>query len=341
MVKKRKNTKDFKNIFQTVSSKNPIGLKPNNAKVCGWYVLANLSVIMSLLVTIVVFRILVGDSSEEIKSGIISFIQSYKFILFMVCSCSVYSVWKLIKSKEIVKKIYKIRTINSNNQQDELDKQLYTIVSEISKKANLPNTPEVGIYESDDMNAFATGLNRKESLIAFSSALIENMDASQISAVAAHEIAHIANGDMVGMTIIQSSVMAFSIIVQIPLTMINFFYHSVSDSDGKSISDWVITGLITIFQVITFKVTMFWGNLLALYYSRKREFLADAIAAKITTNTSMREALVVLQNFTHPEQTTDETQLAMFKISANDAMVKLLSSHPPLSERIQRLNDVS
>jgi heat shock protein HtpX len=189
------------------------------------------------------------------------------------------------------------------------------------------------------MNAFATGLNRKESLVAFSSSLVENMSASQISAVAAHEIAHIANGDMVAMSIIQSSVMAFSIIIQIPLTIINYFFFSISREEN--FADIVITGLITLLQFITFKLTMFLGNLFALHYSRKREFLADSLSAKITSSESMRNALIALKDFTHPTLDKNEPELAMFKISTNEAIIKLLSSHPPISERIQRLQNAN
>lgn len=240
----------------------------------------------------------------------------------------------LFISKFMAKHSFKIQVINPQDFKDENEQQLYNIIEALSGKAGLPKVPEVGIYKSPDMNAFATGHSRSSSLVAFSSALSEKMDEEAIAAVAAHEIAHITNGDMLSMTIMESMINTIVILIDIGL----FF---VLDDDDDGVLAWLAKTLI---RWIIVGVLMFLGNLLLLWFSRHREFKADKLAAELVSPGSMSKALNKLRededlelpdNIAHAQQS-----YAAFKISSAPAVLDILSTHPALERRIERLKSM-
>lgn len=150
--------------------------------------------------------------------------------------------------------------------------------------------PEITIYESDDMNAFATGRSKNSSLIAISTALLKEMDRDGVEAVIAHEIAHIVNGDMVTQTLLQSLLNIIVSTILIPFTVTRWIYSFGNDSNSRGM---VVFSLI-LETIISF-VLFFIGGLLSKMYSRNREFGADYVAAQLTDPSQMISALKQLQ----------------------------------------------
>lgn len=201
---------------------------------------------------------------------------------------------------------------------------LVSMVEQLARKAGLQVTPEVGIYDSMEVNAFATGPSRNRALVAFSSGLLNRMNRNEIEGVAAHEIAHIANGDMVTMTLLQgiinAFVMFFSRIIAFVLT------QNSRDEEGRSSNPYfLIMFLEMIFGVL--------GMLVIAAFSRHREFRADYGGARFAGKQDMIAALQRLRQ-TY-EMVEPQPALAAFKISGG--VGALFASHPPLEKRIAAL----
>lgn len=216
---------------------------------------------------------------------------------------------------------------------------LYQTVKELALQARLPEMPEVGIYESSDLNAFATGPSKSRSLVAVSSGLLRNMTRKEIEGVLAHEVAHIANGDMVTMTLLQGIVNAFALFMSRLLGwMISQAFRG--DRDERS-SGLGFFGTYMI-QMALEMVFMLLGSLVVAAFSRYREFRADAGGARLAGREPMVAALKKLKMaFEHPQEEEPEmnSPVAALKISGGNRFLKLFSTHPPLDERIERLEN--
>jgi heat shock protein HtpX len=206
------------------------------------------------------------------------------------------------------------------------ERWLVETVHGLAQRAKLPAMPEVGIYESPEVNAFATGPSARRSLVAVSSGIFERMDRDQIAGVLGHEITHISNGDMVTMTLIQGVVNAF---VMFLARVIAF---AVSQSVREE-SRYMVQFLVTIVLEIALSIL---GLLVVAWFSRAREFRADAGGAHLAGRERMVGALQALQRTT---QLVDNQQhaLATLKISGSGGMMALFATHPPLEERIAAL----
>ncbi len=209
----------------------------------------------------------------------------------------------------------------------ETEQWLVTTVAAQAKKAGIA-MPEVAIYDSPEMNAFATGPSKNNSLVAVSTGLLHNMNQDQAEAVLAHEVSHIANGDMVTLTLIQGVVNTFVIFMAKVLAgIVDNFLNSDEEEAGSS---WTYFLFDMIFQML-FGVL---ASVIVAYYSRKREFSADAGAAKLVGADKMRSALERLKQ-NHPSQL--EGSMMAFGIASGKGVAELFSSHPPLDERINAL----
>ncbi len=209
----------------------------------------------------------------------------------------------------------------------ETEQWLVSTVAAQAKKAGIA-MPEVAIYDSPEMNAFATGPSKNNSLVAVSTGLLHNMNQDQAEAVLAHEVSHIANGDMVTLTLIQGVVNTFVIFMAKVLAgIVDNFLNSDEEEGGSS---WTYFLFDMIFQVL-FGVL---ASVIVAYYSRKREFYADAGAAKLVGADKMRSALERLKQ-NHPSQL--EGSMMAFGIASGKGVAELFSSHPPLDERINAL----
>lgn len=190
------------------------------------------------------------------------------------------------------------------------------------------NCPEVAVYNSPDMNAFATGMKRNSALVAVSSGLLNNMTRDEAEAVVAHEISHVANGDMVTLALIQGVVNTF--VIFIARVVGGIIDNALSNSDEES------SGHGFSYFIIVFVLEMIFGVLastIVMYYSRKREFSADSGAASLVGKEKMIAALQRLQKGSEPQL---EGSLMAFGISGKRG-TSLFMSHPPLQKRIEAL----
>lgn len=215
------------------------------------------------------------------------------------------------------------------------DPGLSDLVSRVhffSKRAGLAKMPEVGIYESDDLNAFATGPSRNRSLVAVSTGLLRNMNPQEVDGVLAHEVAHIANGDMVTMTLVQGIVNAF---VMFLARVIGFFASQFVDEGKRNIVQFGVVLVAEIFLGIL-------GMIVVSAFSRRREFRADSGAAEISSSQNMIAALERLKLNQHIQTEADQPAIASLKISGKSkGFLKLFSTHPDLDDRIARLKKFS
>jgi heat shock protein HtpX len=201
---------------------------------------------------------------------------------------------------------------------------LVQMIGELSRKAGLPVCPEVGIYNSPEVNAFATGPSKRRALVAFSTGLLNSMSKNEVEGVAAHEIAHIANGDMVTMTLLQGVINAF---VMFLARVIGFAIAQNSrDNEGRQTSSYFVVMLLEM-------VLGLLGMLVVCAFSRHREYRADRGGAKYAGKADMIAALERLAN--NRRQYDKAPALAAFKISGGPGA--LFSTHPPLESRIEAL----
>ncbi len=213
--------------------------------------------------------------------------------------------------------------------------QVLQMVHQLSRKAGLPAMPEVAIYESPEVNAFATGPSKSNSLVAVSRGLLRRMPGSEVEAVLGHEVSHIANGDMVTMTLLQGIVNAFVMfLARIIAFGLSRALSSRKEDSEQSFSPVTFQLLVFVFEMIF----MVLGSIVIASFSRYREFRADAGGARLTTPEKMIASLKTLQrtlDIQDPEAAKPAFQ--SMKISSPGGIMKLFASHPPLEERIARL----
>ena len=217
--------------------------------------------------------------------------------------------------------------------------ELVRTVHNLARAARLPAMPEVGVYESPEVNAFATGPTKSRSLVAVSTGLLQRMDRSEVEGVLAHEIAHVANGDMVTLTLIQGVVNAFVMF----LARVAAFAVSQAlagnrddDREGATTSPMVQFMMVMLFEVV-FGII---GAMIVASFSRWREYRADAGGAKLAGREKMRSALQRLKSYTEQvDPAHNHPAFEAMKISGKQGgLMALLASHPPLEERIRRLS---
>ncbi len=230
-------------------------------------------------------------------------------------------------SRWMAKRAYGIQLIDGTAQ-DYRAREIYDMVAGLSKKAGLPAVPEVGVYNSPEPNAYATGPSKKKSLVAFSTGLLSSMDKNEVEAVAAHEVSHIANGDMVTMTLLTGVANA----------MVMFLARIIAQALNSFLSDDEDGGLGYFGYIMTVMalemVLMLLASIPLAAFSRFREYRADAGSARITSPAAMASALERLKDAVKAPQRKDS--FAMAKISSS-RRVSLFSTHPSLEDRIARL----
>jgi heat shock protein HtpX len=190
--------------------------------------------------------------------------------------------------------------------------------------------PEVGIFDSPDPNAFATGFSRNNALVAVSTGLMQNMSADEVEAVLGHEISHVANGDMVTLCLLQGVLNTFVIFFA---RIIGFFVDKVLLRSGDNQRSGPGFGFF-ITQFVAQIVLSFLASMIVMWFSRHREFHADAGGARLAGRQKMIGALQALQRSHDPEPLPGE--MAAFGISGG-GVSRLFMSHPPLEERIEAL----
>ena len=208
------------------------------------------------------------------------------------------------------------------------------LVSTVRRQAEAAGIkmPEVAVYDAPEINAFATGPSRNNSLVAVSTGLLRAMNRDEAEAVLAHEVSHVANGDMVTMALIQGVLNTFVIVLARVVGRVIDGYISGGRDGAPGLG----------YYAIVFVLDMVFGlfaSMIAMWFSRYREFRADAGGASLAGRDKMIAALERLSQ-TYGESTLPK-QVAAFGISGGvgHGLKKLLMSHPPLAERIQALRD--
>lgn len=254
------------------------------------------------------------------------------YIPFLMAFCLVWGMGgafiSLLMSKWMAKMFHGVKVIEPNNPNPEL-RALVMKVHELARRAQISKMPEVGIYESVDINAFATGPTKNKSLVAVSTGLLQRMNDKEVEGVLAHEVAHIANGDMVTMTLIQGIVNAFAM----------FFSRILANLVASNVDEKfreIVRFAVTILGDIAFTLL---GSIVVNYFSRRREFRADAGGAKYSSRENMIAALQKLKSVYDLPIPPEEGQTATLMISNRDkgGIAKLFMTHPPLEVRIKAL----
>lgn len=212
------------------------------------------------------------------------------------------------------------------------ERYLLDMIHTLAKRAGLSKMPEVGIYHSPELNAFATGPGKNHSLVAVSSGLLSNLNRDEVEAVVGHEISHIANGDMVTMTLVQGVINSFAMFLSRIAAYAASVAMSRDDERSGEISHMTYYLFTFVFDIL---FTML-GSILVASYSRWREYRADAGGAKLTGRDKM---IAALQRLKAGVDVVDDRApaLAAFKISHHPAWLEIFSTHPPIDKRISRL----
>lgn len=233
----------------------------------------------------------------------------------------------LALSRVMAKMMMGVKTIDPNTASGP-ELFIYKTVEKLALQSGFSRVPEVGIYQSPEINAFATGPTQNRSLVAVSSGLLQQMSKEQIEGVLAHEMTHISNGDMVTMTLVQGVVNAF---VMFLARVIAFAISQNVKEEARASVRFAVTFALEI-------LLSFLGMILVASFSRWREFRADKGGAQLAGKANMISALTRLNEvYGFNSQMPVNQSLAAFKISGKKGFLSLFSSHPPLEERIRRL----
>ncbi len=235
----------------------------------------------------------------------------------------------LFISKWMAKMAYRMRPIEAH------DHQLGFIYQAVQRFANVEGIkmPDVYIYDSPEVNAFATGPSRNNSMVAVSSGLVSGMTREEVEGVLAHEVGHVSNGDMVTMALAQGVLNAFVMF----LSRVAAF--ALSQALRKDDDDGPAFGGGFLHMILVFVFDILFGLLsmpILMWFSRYREYRADAAGAKLAGRENMIAALERLKG-NKDRIDNSNPNLAAFKISGKNNFAKLFSSHPPLDDRIKAL----
>ncbi len=237
-------------------------------------------------------------------------------------------------SKWMAKAAYQIHVIDQP--QGQVESWLVEKVRELAAKAGV-GLPEVGIYESPEANAFATGPSRHRALVAVSTGLLRNMQPREVEGVLAHEVSHVANGDMVTMTLLQGTLNTFVVFLSRVLGFALDQLMRRGDDERRGPGVGYLLGSL-ICQVLLGVL----ASMVVMAYSRRREFRADAMGAQLEGRDAMLAGLRRLKAITESGGVIDDRSpaLAAFKINHPTGVMRLFMSHPPLDERIAALERV-
>lgn len=239
----------------------------------------------------------------------------------------------LALSRVMAKWMMGVRTIDPRTQEPELQELLQTVY-QLARSAGLPAMPEVGIYDSPEVNAFATGPTKSRALVAVSTGLLRRMGRSEVEGVLGHEIAHVANGDMVTMTLLQGVINAFVMFLARALAFL-IMQAGRGDRDDRRGGSPIMYFMVQMALEVFFMII---GSVVIAAFSRYREFRADAGGARLAGRDSMISALEALKRTYEIVEPAAQPAVQTLKISTRPSGVfRLFSTHPSLEERIERL----
>jgi heat shock protein HtpX len=240
------------------------------------------------------------------------------------------SLISLFLSKTMAKSMMGVQIIDPKTV-DPSTRELVTIVHDQARKAGLPALPEVGIYNSPEVNAFATGPSRSDSLVAVSTGLLRRLNRDQVEGVLGHEVSHVANGDMVTMTLLQGIINSFVLFFARAIAFI--LSRALGARDGEG-SPMMFFGASFVLEM----VFLLLGTLIVAGFSRRREYRADFGGARLASPEKMISALQGLKRTYEVEDLkTDQPAFETLKISGHGGFSRFLATHPPLDARIASL----
>ena len=256
------------------------------------------------------------------------------FLAFLVYGMTG-AIISLLLSKKIAKWAMKIKMITPYDCSSE-GTLLKNLVQRLSNKAGLKTVPEIGIFQSPAPNAFATGPTASNSLIAVSTGLLCKMNAEELEAVLGHEIAHIKNGDMVTMTLLQGVVNTFVIFLSYIISQLIAMNSRRGRGEGGNLGVYFISRLILdiVFMAI--------GSIIICAFSRYREYKADLGGAELSSKEQMIRALRRLgESSRQTEQEEVPQSVAALMCNGKSAFMELFSTHPSIEKRVSALQSSS
>lgn len=215
---------------------------------------------------------------------------------------------------------------------------LMDTVAELAREAGI-KTPEVGIFPAQQSNAFATGWKKDDALVAVSAGLLNRMKPEEVRAVLAHEIGHVANGDMVTLALVQGVVNTFVMFfARVVAHLIDGFLKSRTDGEG-GLGFMGYFGVVMVAEII-FGIA---ASAIVAWFSRFREYRADEAGARLAGTSAMVSALARLKSETElPDQMPDTLRaMAITKGQTRSLVERLFASHPPLDDRIRALQEAA
>lgn len=287
----------------------------------GLYLLTNILV----LTTIVIVTSVLGVNRYLTAQGI----DYFSLLIFAAIIGFTGSIISLLMSKTMAKSMMRVKVINPQGSLSGIEQQLLNMVYRYAQQVGIDKMPEVGIYPSEEVNAFATGPSRNNSLVAVSSGLLARMDQQAVEGVIAHEMAHIANGDMVTMTLLQGIINTFVVFLS---RIVAYVLSALVREE--------LAGVVHFASIIVFQILLsILGSIAVMAFSRHREFAADQGGAQLAGRQKMIHALESLQSTVSLVDNRGQEALQTFKISGKKrgGLAQLLATHPTLDDRIARL----
>jgi heat shock protein HtpX len=256
--------------------------------------------------------------------------------LFIMCLLfgMIGSFISLSISKWMAKRFMGVQLVEQNPNYQFIVQQVH----QMAKQAGIEKMPEVGVYDSPELNAFATGPSKNNSMVAVSTGLIQRMNEDELTGVLGHEVAHIANGDMVTMTLVQGVVNAFVMFFASIITNIISNAMRRDDDDGEGFGGFFLRQFI---YTIVSSLIGFLAMPIVFWFSRFREFRADHGGAALAGREKMIAALEALKrNYGIQEEVGNQhASVQTMQISSKRSMMKWWSSHPDLEKRISALQN--
>lgn len=271
-----------------------------------------------LFVVGIVFSIILSVANVQIGNGGIITILIFSAIMGFAGS-----LISLFLSKIIVKKSMNVQVITTPS--NKAESWLVNTIELLASKKGV-KMPEVGIYSASEMNAFATGWNRNSALVAVSSGLLDNMEQDEIEAVLAHEMSHVANGDMVTQTLVQGIINTF--VYALSFIIANIITNALKGN--KEVNRMTYYLINSVLQML-FGIC---GTIVVMWFSRWREYHADAGSADVLGKDAMIKALNALKS-QHVDKKPENVKTLC--IAGTDGFSELFMTHPPLDKRIAAL----
>ncbi|CAG9296269.1 protease HtpX [Celerinatantimonas diazotrophica] len=284
------------------------------------FILTNLAVVLVLGIILNIVFAMTGIHSRS-YAGLLVFASVFGFGGAFI---------SLLLSKWMAKRSVGAQVISQPRNSEE-----HWLLSTVQAQANAAGIgmPEVAIYHSSEVNAFATGASRNNSLVAVSSGLLNSMTRDEAEAVLAHEVSHIANGDMVTLTLIQGVVNTFVIFLARVVAGIIANVGNNSDEDRPAMGGLAYMATVFVLELVFGML----ASVVVMWFSRQREYRADAGSAQLVGRQKM---IAALQRLGQGHESELEGSIAAFGINGRSSFSELFMSHPPIAKRIEALRNL-